>query len=1356
MANDLLAAANTAAARLDFKFPYGIEEWLTDKHMLMENYHKHTTASNFFQFDSSTSIGDFVNLSKEYGCQCYFSGEHGYAGEWLSVYDFCKNNDIRFRYSAELYWVKDIESEEKDNTNCHIVVIARTYNAIRKLNYIITRANDEGFYYKPRIDLNMLFTLSPDEVYVTSACVAGWKYEDATEIWYRVWQHFGDSFFLEYQAHNTEEQKVLNKKIFTLSQQTGMKTIIGLDTHYISDEDMVKRDNLLIRKGLHYADEDGWYMDFPNGEELFHRMQEQGVLSDEEILYAMMNTHTFIDGCEEFEYDTDFKIPIYKEYDSMSYDERCEILKQILNQQYSKEDSEHRGKERIDGIRYEFNEIIGSQTADYFIDNFKIVNLATTKYKGQLTTTSRGSAASYYCSKLLGFTTMDRFEAEVPIYPERFITKDRVLSSHQMPDIDLNVSAQQPFIDAARELFGEHSCYPLLAVGKFGEKSGFKMYADVAGLEPVTANEITTMIDQYNEALKEADDDNKDSIQIEDYITDKRYLQIFNESKPYQGIIEQAKVHACGFALFNGNPRQKDVVGYGDIRYEFGLIRCHSESTGKSTLVANVEGGFLDSYGYVKDDFLIVDVVGIINKLYRSIGKDVPSVAELRKMVFEDPLTWNLYAQGYTCCLNQCEKPGTTQKAKKYKPQNIKELAAFIAGIRPGFKSQIDTFLARTEHSTGESDIDELLTDSSHFMIYQESIMKVLGFLGVSMKDTYGTIKAISKKKLKGEKKEHLLNQLKENWMKHFGNLDNFNNIWNVIEDSARYAFNCVSGETIIKTSNKSSVSVEEMYRIMNDFDYAKEHNQIALYRKYNRYGYGTALSVFENGKVYRNTIIDINLAKTTQTYKVTTSTGSYIICTAEHKFPTPDGKVMLKDLKVGDSLYTLNKTKQPVDDDNFNLFSGDSVIYEGEKIKHRISGDKCEVCGKPYSKMGHFDLEYKNNYINAVDNFQWVCNDCKTLSLEDNGLSTFIDTIVSIKKYKVEKTYNIEMASPAKNFISDSGLITCNSPHALAMANDSLYEAWMKGHHTSKFYEVTLNHYQEKEDKNKVAELLKEATTCFGYKVGHYEYGQDNSHFVVDAKKKMIYPNLGSVKGIGSKVVQTMYEISQSGKTDIVDIYMSIGGTPVNGTVFRNLIKIGYFRNIGSVKYLLQCVDIVDQWKGQKYEGKKKISKTEANFDFDLSPYATDVLPSGKISDKQYTITDWVGLVKEICKHIPTDEYKLSTLLKFQYEILGYIEYMDPKMPKNYIVVTNLNTNYSPKFKGYCIATGQVCDLKVHKQKPKKKDAEQWFDQLPFEDGDTLYMKKCIKKARMKKVDDNWVASTTEFDWWITDYTKV
>ena len=301
----------------------------------------------------------------------------------------------------------------------------------------------------------------------------------------------------------------------------------------------------------------------------------------------------------------------------------------MLNEKYNEEDIEHRTEDRKKGMLYEYSEIDGSGTADYFLDNYELIDLAINKYKGQLTTTSRGSASSYYSSKLLGFTTMDRFDAEVPIYPERFVTKDRILSSHQMPDIDMNCAAQEPFVLAGKELCGEHGCYPLLAVGRLKEKNGFKLYAGVNGIEPSVANEITKSIDRYNEALKNAEEEDRDLIEIEDYITDKYHLKLFNESKSYQEIIEQAKVHACGFMLFNGVEGEEDVPGYGDIRYEIGLIRCHSESTGKTTIVANIEGNLLDKYGYVKDDFLIVDVVGIIHKLYAAIGREVPSVTEL-------------------------------------------------------------------------------------------------------------------------------------------------------------------------------------------------------------------------------------------------------------------------------------------------------------------------------------------------------------------------------------------------------------------------------------------------------------------------------------------------------------------------------------------------------------------------------------------------------------------------------------------------------------------------------------------------------------------------------------------------------
>lgn len=193
-------------------------------------------------------------------------------------------------------------------------------------------------------------------------------------------------------------------------------------------------------------------------------------------------------------------------------------------------------------------------------------------------------------------------------------------------------------------------------------------------------------------------------------------------------------VHNCGHLMFDG-----------DIRREIGLMSALSEATGERTLVAAAEGKYLDSFGYVKEDFLIVDSVALTYKLYASIGQDVPSFEELKELVKGDKETWEIYEKGITCCINQCEKLATTQKAMRYKPKNIAELSAFIAGIRPGAASIVDDLLDRRYYTTGEKVIDDLLEDSAHFMLYQESIMKILAFLGVDMGETYSVIKKIAK-----------------------------------------------------------------------------------------------------------------------------------------------------------------------------------------------------------------------------------------------------------------------------------------------------------------------------------------------------------------------------------------------------------------------------------------------------------------------------------------------------------------------------------------------------------------------------------------------------------------------------------
>ena len=760
---------NQIIPTLSFQFPYNPAEWLDS--MLIENYHSHTGFSNTTIMDSPVSVQDYVNRIQEFGGKCLFSGEHGSQGNHIEVYDIASKNNLKYVHSTEAYWVKD--RHEQDNTNCHICIIGLNAEARQELNYILSIANEDGYYYRPRIDLELILGLNPQNFIVTSACVAGWEYEDADNIWLQIAEHFGENFFFELQNHNTDRQKELNRHILDLAKEHNIDIICGLDSHYIYEDEAIKRDCIVKFKKSENDDELGWYMDYPDGKKVYRRFVEQGVLTQEQILRVMLNTNVFSVKCQEIVLDKHFKIPVY--YKNTTYEERVKIFKSLLNEKYQQETL--KSQEKIKGIQYEAEQIIDSHVVDYFLTNYHIIKDAIENEGGILTTTSRGSAASFIVNKLLGLTTVDRFNSEIPIYPERFLTKERVQAG-QMPDVDLNIAEQEPFVKASRKILGEHGCYPLMAIGYMKEKAAWQLYSKVNGTDPQTANEISKYLDKYNDALKYAEDDEKEFIKVDDYIP-AEYVQIYNESKNYQNIIDGLKVHACGHLIFDG-----------DIRREIGLISAVSQASKKRTLVACVEGKYLDDYGYVKDDFLIVDSVALIHECFEALGEQVPSFDELRNMISDDKETWSIYENGITCCVNQLEKDSTTQKAMVYKPKNLGELAAFIAGIRPGFASLISTFLRREYYSTGEPKIDELLEDSYHFMLYQESIMKVLSFLDLPMGDSYGVIKSISKKRLKGEKKKQLKAKLIKAWKEKLGNLDKFDEVWNVIEDSAQYSFN--------------------------------------------------------------------------------------------------------------------------------------------------------------------------------------------------------------------------------------------------------------------------------------------------------------------------------------------------------------------------------------------------------------------------------------------------------------------------------------------------------------------------------------------------------------------------------------
>lgn len=806
------------------------------------NYHKHTSLSNRYMKDSPLLPIDYWNeLKARYGDKSciYTTVEHGWAGNYFKQYDdlekFNKKNgtNIRWIYGAEAYWVKD--RHESDRSNCHIVLLARTDKGRKAINKILSIANKDGYYARPRIDLELIDQLPIDDVMITTACIAFWnKYDDIDDIVIQLAHKF-PHFYLEVQAHDTLAQKQLNEHLL-LPKFYGIPIIAGCDSHVITESQMLDRDELLKSGNIHYEDENGWYMDYPTYDALFYRFKKQGVLTDGQIKAAINNTNVLFEF-EDIKLDRSLKVPVIKELRNKTQEERNHIFEQILKDEWflQKADiNKDKLQQYYQEIKHDIGEIEACNMADYFILSYMVMKRGQEKYGGILTPSGRGSAVSMYLNKLLRLTKVDKVNSPVLMYSERFLTKERVLDSHTPPDIDNNVSDRQPFIQAQRDLVGELGTYDLLALGTLKFKAAWKMYARAYNVEPDTANEVSKQIDRYETAKKHAEDG--ETVDIHKYIEPK-YQELVDGCKKYLGIYDTAKGHPCGCLCYEG-----------DIESDIGISLCKSEATGKEVLVANIESGTIDAFGYLKQDYLIVDSIGLTYDIYKEAGIEPFTVNQLLEKIAHDDATWQIYADGYTQCVNQCEQPRSTQKVMRYKPKNIAELTQFIAAIRPSFQSMYQTFEQRQHFDYGIKALDDLLQDeycSSSFILYQESLMKVLGFAGFPMSETYTIIKAISKKK------DYIIKDAKPKFIKNFaqaildtGETDDdskahelADKVWTIIENSAAYGFNsahayCMAIDSVTIAYLKAHYPLEFYKCVLQRFTDKGEKDKVALIKQ--------------------------------------------------------------------------------------------------------------------------------------------------------------------------------------------------------------------------------------------------------------------------------------------------------------------------------------------------------------------------------------------------------------------------------------------------------------------------------------------------------------------------------------------
>lgn len=1028
--------------------------------------------------DSVATNEAYAKRAVELGQTILSTCEHGWQGNYWECYKLAKQYGLKMLFASEAYWVKD--RLEKDSTNCHVFLGAKNEHGRQCLNDILSEANLTGFYGRPRVDIPLLLSLPKDDVWVTSACLAGWWYEDAEDIWTTLFDHFGKNFFLEVQYHDTDKQREINERVLKLHNQIKAPLIMGCDSHFIFPQEDQNRIDFINSKGMHYADEDNWYMDMPDGNTAYERFAKQGVLTHTDIMDAIDNTQVFCD-VEEYDspiFNSEIKMPtLYPDWTQEQRDEEYKRLVWSGWDAYKTDISREKWPHYEDEIKSEVQTVVDTHMADYFIDNYHIIRKGK-ENGGWLTKTGRGSAVSFITNKLLGFTEVDRIAASVKMYPERFMSTTRILESGTLPDIDFNVADQEPFARAQQEVLGEDHAYPMVAYGTAKVSAAWKLYAKSQGVPFELANTVSDQIKRYEMAVKHQDEDDDTEIDPFDYI-DEQYREIFSKSKDYLGLITSWSVAPCSYLLYQGS-----------IRREIGLVRV------KDHLCCCMDGHWAEECHFLKNDLLTVQVVNLIYQAFRRIGREPPNVNELLSWTSGDQTTWNMYDKGCTLCLNQVEREGTSARVRVYKPSNISELCAFVAAIRPGFKSMYKIFEARSPFAYGVKAFDELIQTEempNSFILYQEQEMAALHYAGIPMSECYTAVKNIAKKR-----KEKVL---------------------------------------------------------------------------------------------------------------------AY-----EEKFKSGLVRTMIED-------------------------------------EHRSQEDA--------------------------------------------------DT----------------MAAQLWQIITDASSYSFNASHSYCVALDSLYEAWLKSHHPLEFYEVALNIYEKKGNKDKMNALKEEAESYFMIHFAPIRYGQDNRGIKAVTGENVITNSIASIKGFSKSLGATLYTCSQQPHKSFMDILRWLDAHSVKRAKVEPLIKIDYFQQFGNNAELLRLVDIMDFFKNgtAKTIRKEKLNSQMASF---IAAHGTDKGAKGA-ELKSYTITDMDGLLNDLEDyimglHLP--ELPFRTRAQNQKEILGYVDlttHLEADRRKIYVLdVRPLKSKFSGKTWSYAanvksIGSGKTSRIFI---KPFL------FEKAQFAEGDILY----------------------------------
>ena len=742
--------------------------------------------SEYSLLDGMSRIKDLPVRAKELGMKAIALTDHGVMYGAVDFYKECKKNDIKPIIGCEVYVAPHSRFDKeagRDNGYNHLILLAKNKTGYQNLSKLVSLSFVEGFYYKPRIDLEILEKYS-EGLICLSACLAGSlsqaiiqnDMEKAEEIalWHK--RVFKDDYYIEIQHNGLRQQIIVNQKLIQLARKLDIPLVATNDAHYLKKEDSYFHEVLLcIQTGKRMSDEDR--MRFET-EEFYIKSPEEMADYFSEFPDAIENTVKIAEKCN---YDFEFGVTKLPNYDvPEEYATHLDYFKDLCYKGIKTRYGENPSEEVMSRLEYEISVIEKMGYVDYFLIVWDYINYA--KSVGIPVGPGRGSGAGSIAAYAIGITDIDPLKYGLLF--ERFLNPERV----SMPDFDVDFCYERrgEVIEYVERKYGKDHVSQIITFGTMAARMVIRDVGRVLDYPYSETDKLAKMIPmEVHITIPKALEQNREFKEL--YESNPSVKQLIDIAIKLEGLPRQASTHACGIVI------TKDPVDtYVPLYVNDGNISTQYTMN------------LLEELGLLKMDFLGLRTLTVISDTEKLV-KQNRGIEVKYDQNMNDPKVYKLWANGESVGIFQFESQGMTNFMKELKPDCLEDIIAGVSLYRPGPMDQIPRYI-KGKQNPGHNEythpaLEPILNVTYGCMVYQEQVMQIVRELaGYSLGRADLVRRAMGKKKLDvmAKEREYFINgQVDENGnvlvpgcVRNGIDKESANKIFDEMAEFAKYAFN--------------------------------------------------------------------------------------------------------------------------------------------------------------------------------------------------------------------------------------------------------------------------------------------------------------------------------------------------------------------------------------------------------------------------------------------------------------------------------------------------------------------------------------------------------------------------------------